>query len=80
MYDELVKNKGLDIMNDRLGTGKETSLELQALLQAGNPLRLDIGTPGALSTLRFVHDELPEEPLGPHDVELTVRANGVSFK
>ena len=80
LYDEPAKNKDLDIMNDRLKFGKEPMPELQLLFQPENPLRLEIGTPGMLNTLRFVHDDLPQTPLGDSDVELAVQATGVSFR
>ena len=43
-------------------------------------LKLTIETPGLLETLRFEYDTLHDQQLGPTEVEIEVRASGVSFK
>ncbi|RSL51427.1 hypothetical protein CEP54_011402 [Fusarium duplospermum] len=48
--------------------------------QAERPLKLEVETPGLLSSLRFVDDEIPLKPLGPFELELEARAYGVNFK
>ncbi|KAL8891066.1 MAG: hypothetical protein Q9215_001837 [Flavoplaca cf. flavocitrina] len=43
-------------------------------------LELAIETPGLLETLQFRDDPLYDQPLGPTDVEIEVKASGVNFK
>lgn len=43
-------------------------------------LSLVIGSPALLDTLRFVHDQTRDSPLGPREVEIEVRASGLNFK
>jgi hypothetical protein len=65
--------------NQKLDTiGKSPPPEMQPLIQ-NNPLRLEIGTPGMLDTLRFVHDPTSGQPLLGDQVEIEVRANGLNF-
>jgi len=48
--------------------------------QLDRPLKLEVETPGLLSSLRFVDDEVPSKPLGPFDLELEAKAHGINFK
>jgi NADPH:quinone reductase-like Zn-dependent oxidoreductase len=48
--------------------------------QPERPLKLEVETPGLLSSLRFVDDETLSKPLGPFELELEARAYGVNFK
>ncbi|RSM13828.1 hypothetical protein CDV31_005698 [Fusarium ambrosium] len=48
--------------------------------QPERPLKLEVETPGLLSSLRFVDDEILSKPLGPFELELEARAYGVNFK
>lgn len=48
--------------------------------QEGRPVRLEVETPGLLSSLRFVDDEVPSKTLGPCELELEAKAYGVNFK
>jgi hypothetical protein len=43
----------------------------------GEALRLSIGKPALLDTLRFVSDERLESPLGDDEVEVKVKATGL---
>ncbi|KAF4983054.1 hypothetical protein FZEAL_1454 [Fusarium zealandicum] len=56
------------------------SMETGPFQQADRPLRLEVETPGLLSSLRFVDDEIPSKPLGPFELELEAKAYGVNFK
>ncbi|EFQ30570.1 beta-ketoacyl synthase domain-containing protein [Colletotrichum graminicola] len=56
------------------------SMETGPFQQADRPLKLEVETPGLLSSLRFVDDETPSKPLGPFELELEARAYGVNFK
>ena len=47
---------------------------------AGLSLKLDVGAPGLLDTLRFIEDEDYAKPLGHTEVEVEVRAVGVNFR
>ncbi|KAM0421170.1 hypothetical protein ACHAPT_011062 [Fusarium lateritium] len=48
--------------------------------QADRPLKLEVETPGLLSSLRFVDDKIPSKPLRPFELELEAKAYGVNFK
>ncbi|TVY80408.1 Highly reducing polyketide synthase azaB [Lachnellula suecica] len=43
-------------------------------------LSLEIGTPGLLDTLQFVHDSDNSKPLGPDEVEIEVKCFGLQFR
>lgn len=73
LYDEIPINHALHVR------GRQPPPEPQSFVQQGRPLRLSIGTPGMLDTLHFIDDEKPLNPLGEHDVEIEVKANGVNF-
>ncbi|KAL6244509.1 Type I Iterative PKS [Rhinocladiella similis] len=48
------------------------------LKQDGRPLKLEIGAPGMLSSFRFVLDEKAVEPLGENEIEIEVKATGLT--
>jgi NADPH:quinone reductase-like Zn-dependent oxidoreductase/NAD(P)-dependent dehydrogenase (short-subunit alcohol dehydrogenase family)/ubiquinone/menaquinone biosynthesis C-methylase UbiE len=50
--------------------------------QLQRPLKLEVGTPGLLSSLRFVDDPASNAkiPLQPWEIEVSARAHGVNFK
>ncbi|KAH9897328.1 putative polyketide synthase [Xylariomycetidae sp. FL2044] len=54
--------------------------ELEPFAQENRPLKLDIGTPGLLDTLRFIDDETFNSPPGEDEVDIEVHATGVNFK
>jgi NADPH:quinone reductase-like Zn-dependent oxidoreductase len=56
--------------------------EPAAFVQQGRPLKLEIGTPGRLDTLRFNDDKPVAEdvPLGNQEVEIEIKAAGLNFK
>lgn len=56
------------------------SMETGPYQQVDRPLRLEVETPGLLSSLRFVDDEVPAKPLGDFELELEAKAYGVNFK
>lgn len=55
-------------------------METGPFQQADRPLKLEVETPGLLSSLRFADDETPSKPLQPFEIELEARAYGVNFK
>ncbi|KAG9250059.1 uncharacterized protein F5Z01DRAFT_731189 [Emericellopsis atlantica] len=55
-------------------------MEVGPFQQVDRPLRLEVETPGLLSSLRFVDDIIPSKLLGPFELELEARAYGVNFK
>ena len=73
LIDHKPKNRSLDEINHRPPPNAER------LSEVPHPLKLDIGTPGILDTLRFVRDPLPLAKLGDNDVEIEVHANGMNF-
>lgn len=50
--------------------------------QVERPLKLEVGTPGLLSSLRFVDDPASsvKAPLQPWEIQISARAHGVNFK
>lgn len=50
--------------------------------QPSRPLKLDVGTPGLLGSLRFVDDDASsgKVQLRPWEIEISARAHGVNFK
>jgi NADPH:quinone reductase-like Zn-dependent oxidoreductase/malonyl CoA-acyl carrier protein transacylase/SAM-dependent methyltransferase len=59
---------------------KELTPELQLFEQPGRPLKLEIGIPGFLDTLRFVDDPTFLTPIGDDEVDIHVAASGVNFR
>lgn len=55
----------------------EDSTRLVTLAEQDDALRLTIGKPGLLDTLRFVSDERMLTPLHDHEVEIQVKATGL---
>ena len=55
----------------------EDSTRLVTLADQDDALRLSIGKPGLLDTLRFVSDERMLTPLEDHEVEIQVKATGL---
>ncbi|PYH68553.1 type I polyketide synthase [Aspergillus vadensis CBS 113365] len=47
---------------------------------SGPSLRLKIGSPGLLNTLHFIEDRSLENPLGPKDIRIKVKAAGLNFR
>ncbi|KAI0803650.1 hypothetical protein GGR55DRAFT_691660 [Xylaria sp. FL0064] len=60
---------------------KESSaaLEIEDLVQPKRPLKLTIGVPGMLDTLRFVDDDTLFQPLPDDEVEIEVKACAMNF-
>ena len=67
-------------MNEMLAEQKATAApDLLPFLQANRPLKLEIGIPGLLDTLRFVDDTEASMPIGEDEVEIKVEASGLNF-
>ncbi|KAF2143954.1 uncharacterized protein K452DRAFT_316749 [Aplosporella prunicola CBS 121167] len=58
----------------------EDSTRIETVGDNGEALRLTIGKPGLLDTLRFVPDERLLPPLEEHEVDIQVKATGLNFK
>lgn len=54
--------------------------ELQSFEQPGRSLKLEIGIPGLLDTLRFANDNSILAPIGDDEVDIRVAASGVNFR
>ena len=54
--------------------------EEQAFLQHDRPLRLEVGTPGLLDSLRFVEDTTATVPLAANELRMQPKAYGVNFR
>ncbi|KAL8339056.1 hypothetical protein RB598_007393 [Gaeumannomyces tritici] len=48
--------------------------------QPGRPLRLAVGTKGALDTLHFVDDDKACLPLGPDEIQIEIKVTSMNFK
>ena len=46
----------------------------------GNPLKLNVKTPGLLDSMEFVEDESVQKPLAPNEVLIEIHAIGLNFK
>lgn len=44
------------------------------------PLKMEIGAPGLLSSIHFVHDTVPSSPLGDEQIQVDSRAFGINFR
>ncbi|KAL8816739.1 MAG: hypothetical protein Q9223_004307 [Gallowayella weberi] len=58
----------------------EDSIRTEVLADQVEALRLTIGKPGLLDTLRLVSDERMLAPLQDHEVEIQVKATGLNFR
>ncbi|KAG8164134.1 hypothetical protein KVR01_006052 [Diaporthe batatas] len=82
----LVTNTKFEAWADTVGadtSSKTAALEPSASYhQLGRPLKLEVGTPGLLSSLRFVDDPASSAkvPLQPWEIQVSARAHGVNFK
>ncbi|KAI9741637.1 MAG: polyketide synthase [Cirrosporium novae-zelandiae] len=68
-------------MNDAVGSEIRVPVaEDQPFYQPGRPLRVEVGTPGLLDTIRFVDDPEVGKPLPPDFVEVEPKAFGMNFR
>jgi NADPH:quinone reductase and related Zn-dependent oxidoreductases len=72
-------DSGMDRFIHRETSGK-TTLDLQPFSQPGRPLKIKVGTPGALDTLHFIDDTAVGTDLAPQEVEIEVKATSMNFK
>jgi len=61
-------------------TNPETAPFLQPFVQAGRPLKLHVGTKGALDTLHFVDDAVAATPLPADEISIEVKVTSMNFK
>lgn len=82
----LVTDTKFEAWAETVGAGtssKTAALEPNAPYhQLDRPLKLEVGTPGLLSSLRFVDDPASSVkiPLQPWEIQVSARAHGVNFK
>ena len=72
IYDEPGINHQMDMVE------KVLPVEVMPLIQQGRPLRLEIGNPDDLESLRWVDDGSILTGLGDEDVCIEVKAHGVT--
>ncbi|KAF5135193.1 Asperfuranone polyketide synthase afoG [Metarhizium anisopliae] len=65
------------VKDDKGSIDAVASIPLEPLFQEDGTLRLEVGIPGHLDTLAFLHHEANDEALTPELVEITPRAYGV---
>lgn len=63
--------------NESIRHHLEDATRVESLTGRGEALRLSIGKPGLLDSLRFVADDRLLPPLGEHEVEVQVKATGL---
>lgn len=63
--------------NESIRHHLEASVRIENIAEQGEALRLTIGNPGLLDTLRFVPDERMDPALEGHEVEVQVKATGI---
>lgn len=86
LIPRLVTDTKFEAWADRVRAGtssKTATLESDIPYhQPNRPLKLEVGTPGLLSSLRFVDDPASSAkvPLQPWEIEVSARAHGVNFK
>ncbi|KAL2138415.1 hypothetical protein VTI28DRAFT_6849 [Corynascus sepedonium] len=44
------------------------------------PLKMEMGAPGLLSSIHFVHDTVPSSPLGSEQIQIDSKAFGINFR
>lgn len=69
----------MDRFIHRETSGKAT-LDPQPFSQSSRPLKIKVGTPGALDTLHFIDDAAVGTELAPEQVEIEVKATSMNFK
>ena len=68
-------------INQLMAATTSTSIsEMAAFHQGGRPLKLHVQKPGLLDSLVFVDDRAVQNPIGPDEIEVHVKACGVNFK
>lgn len=73
-YADKKFNNWTDLVNGR------SNLSLQPFKSPALPLRMDVGTPGLLSSIHFVHDTDVSSPLGSEQIQIDSKAFGVNFR
>ena len=69
----------IDYLNSSTGSSAPQP-ETQNLFQDDRPLKLEVGVPGMLDSLRFVDDPSAKKPLATDEIRIEVRAAGVNFR
>ena len=72
-YADKKFNNWTDLVNGR------SNLSLQPFKNPALPLRMEVGTPGLLSSIHFVHDTDASSPLGGEQIQIDSKAFGVNF-
>ena len=74
VYADKQFNQWTDLVNGR------SHLSPQPFKDPALPLRMDVGSPGLLSSIRFVHDTDASSPLGSEQIQIDSKAFGVNFR
>lgn len=70
-----------EAVNDHLNANTVTpEPRIERFFQDGRPLRLEVGTPGMLDSLRFIFNETALLPLAADELRIELRAAGVNFR
>ncbi|KAK5065043.1 hypothetical protein LTR84_000878 [Exophiala bonariae] len=72
-YADKTFNNWTDLVNGR------SNLSLQPFKVQALPLRMEVGAPGLLSSIHFVHDADASSPMGSEQIQIDSKAFGVSF-
>jgi NADPH:quinone reductase-like Zn-dependent oxidoreductase/SAM-dependent methyltransferase len=68
-----------EYLDRELHARKVTQLKERSLEEEKH-LSLEVGTPGLLDTLRFVHDSENSKPLAPNEIEIETKCFGLQFR
>ncbi|PGH10855.1 hypothetical protein AJ79_05215 [Helicocarpus griseus UAMH5409] len=74
VYADKQFNQWTDIVNGR------NHLSSQQFKDPAVPLRMEVGSPGRLGSIHFVHDTDASSPLGSEQIQIDSRAFGVNFR
>jgi NADPH:quinone reductase-like Zn-dependent oxidoreductase len=73
-YADKKFNSWTDLVNGR------SNLSLEPFKNPALPLRMEVGAPGLLSSIHFVHDTAASSPLGEEQIQIDSKAFGVNFR
>ncbi|KAK2809395.1 Type I Iterative PKS [Emmonsiellopsis sp. PD_5] len=74
VYADKQFNQWTDLVNGR------SQLSPQPFKDPALPLRMDVASPGRLSSIQFVHDTDASSPLGSEQIQIDSKAFGVNFR
>ncbi|KAK4210859.1 hypothetical protein QBC37DRAFT_27292 [Rhypophila decipiens] len=74
VYADKQFNQWTDLVNGR------AHLSPRRFKDPALPLRMEMGAPGLLNSIHFVHDTVPSSPLGEDEIQIDSKAFGINFR